>query len=260
MPQFTPRRVACGLLAATVLLAPFPPLAGQAPPHIADNSFLIEEAYNQEAGVVQHVSTFSRAEDDGSWDYGFTQEWPYRGMRHQLSYTVPIVDPDGRGTGVGDILLNYRYQLAGRDDDPLFVAPRLSLVLPTGSENAGRGSGSLGLQGNFPVSLVVSPALATHYNAGLTLDGASGSVDASLGASAILRVRRWVNFMLETVWNSAEDDVVLLNPGVRWAFDFDGGLQIVPGVAYTVALGGRASDALFLYLSFEHPFRRQLSP
>jgi hypothetical protein len=252
--------VACGLLGVALLLAPPPPLAGQAPPHIADNSFLIEEAYNQEAGVVQHISTFSRAENDGSWEYGFTQEWPYRGLRHQLSYTLPLVHPDGRGTGLGDILLNYRYQLVGRGDDPLFVAPRLSLVLPSGSEDAGRGSGSLGLQGNFPVSVVVSRALATHYNAGLTLEGDAGSVEANLGASAILRVRRWVNFMVETVWSSAEDDVVLLNPGVRWAFDFESGLQIVPGLAYTIALGRQGSDALFLYLSFEHPFRRPLSP
>ena len=33
---------------------------------IADNSFLIEEAYNQEAGVVQHISTFSRPDGGGS--------------------------------------------------------------------------------------------------------------------------------------------------------------------------------------------------
>ena len=60
------------------------------PAHIADNSFLVEEAYNQESGVVQHVSTFSRPDGGGAWDFAFTQEWPFRGMRHQLSYTVPV--------------------------------------------------------------------------------------------------------------------------------------------------------------------------
>jgi hypothetical protein len=224
--------------------------------HIADNSFLIEEAYNQESGVVQHISTFARAETDGSWEYGFTQEWPLGGMRHQLSYTVPLVHPDGVGTGLGDLLLNYRYQAIGNGETALHVAPRLSLVLPTGSEENGRGSGSVGLEGNFPVSYVVSNPLALHANTGFTVDGESGAVDARLGASGILRVRRWVNFMLETVWESDTEDVVLVNPGVRWAFDLAGGLQIVPGLAYTVALGPGASDALFLYLSFEHPFRR----
>jgi len=37
-------------------------------PPIQDNSFLIEEAYNQEAGVVQHVNTFMR-QRNGDWLY-----------------------------------------------------------------------------------------------------------------------------------------------------------------------------------------------
>jgi len=68
-----------------------------------------------------------------------------------------------------------------------------------------------------------------------------------------VRVRPWFNVLLETVWGS-DEDVVLLNPGVRWAIDA-GSLQIVPGLAYTIALTSAASDAFFLYLSLEHPFR-----
>lgn len=45
---------------------------------IQDNSFLIEEAYNQERGVVQHIQTFQIMKDD-SWIYTFTQEWPVPG-------------------------------------------------------------------------------------------------------------------------------------------------------------------------------------
>jgi hypothetical protein len=66
-------------------------------------------------------------------------------------------------------------------------------------------------------------------------------------------VRRWVNVLLEAAWGS-DEDVVLLNPGVRWAIDA-GSLQIVPGLAYTIALSSAASDAFFIYLSLEHPFR-----
>jgi hypothetical protein len=41
-----------------------------------------------------------------------------------------------------------------------------------------------------------------------------------------------------------------------WAFDA-GSVQVVPGVAYTIGLGPtRGEDALFLYLSLEHSFRR----
>ena len=39
---------------------------------------------------MQHISTFARPDGGGAWAYSFTQEWPLRGMRHQLSYTVPV--------------------------------------------------------------------------------------------------------------------------------------------------------------------------
>ena len=38
-------------------------------PPIQDNSFLVEEAYNQERGVVQHISTFSRMWNSKDWSY-----------------------------------------------------------------------------------------------------------------------------------------------------------------------------------------------
>ena len=46
-----------------------------------------------------------------------------------------------------------------------------------------------------------------------------------------------------------------LSPGLRWAINVPGGLQVVPGVAWPIALGRGGSDYLFLYLSFEHAFR-----
>ena len=41
--------------------------ASEAPP-IQDNSFLVEEAYNQERGVVQHINTFQRRAPGGAGD------------------------------------------------------------------------------------------------------------------------------------------------------------------------------------------------
>ncbi|MBA3260102.1 MAG: transporter [Gemmatimonadales bacterium] len=231
-----------------------------APAPIADNSFLLEEAYNQEAGVVQHITTFARPEGGDAWDFSFTQEWPLGGIRHQLSYTVPLGHADGLGTALGDIGLNYRYQLAGEAGGPLAVAPRLTALLPTGSEDDGRGSGALGLQTNLPVSYTFGSAVATHWNAGFTV--ASGSAPAyTLGASAVWLLRPAFNLLVEAVWSTTGgEESSFLNPGVRWAHDFSSGLQIVPGLAYTVGLGSSSGeDGLFLYLSFEHPFRR-LSP
>ena len=262
------------IAALALILAPVH-LAAQEPEPISDNSFLIEEAYNQEAGVVQHISTFARPDGGGAWAYSFTQEWPFRGMTHQLSYTVPVLNESGTGTGLGDIALNYRYQLLGAGGDELNVAPRASLLVPTGNERRGRGAGGVGFQADLPLSVRPAPALALHANAGLTytpstknLFGESArTIGTNLGGSAIWLLRPTVNLMLEFLWLSTEDvvaedrrsrsDEVFLNPGIRWAFNFDSGLQIVPGAAYTVGLADAdGQDGLFLYLSFEHPFRR----
>src|SRR6266571_6660688 len=54
---------------------------------IQDNSFLVEEAYNQEFGVVQHIQSFQRLWNREDWAYTFTQEWPVDASpKHQLSY------------------------------------------------------------------------------------------------------------------------------------------------------------------------------
>jgi hypothetical protein len=267
--RLTGRRGALALLAFAL-----PPAAGaQAPaaPPIQDNSFLIEEAYNQERGVVQHISTFQRT--GGAWAYSFTEEWPVRGIRHQLSYTIPVSHQSGLGTGLGDVALNYRLQLAGSGRAALALAPRLSLLLPTGSAPSGRGSGAVGVQVFLPASVVLAPSLVSHLNAGFTVTPeAHGPADAratatglAAGASVIWLATRWMNLMLEGVWSRSQ--VVTsagqlesagnwtLSPGIRWAIDVPGGLQVVPGVAWPIAVGGGGSDYLFLYLSFEHPFR-----
>jgi hypothetical protein len=242
---------------------------------IQDNSFLLEEAYNQESGVVQHISAFERV-DGGDWAYNFTQEWPLGGIRHQLSYTIPVENIEGFGTGLGDVALNYRFQLAGNPEARTVAAPRLSILLPTGDEEEGRGAGAVGFQVNLPVTLVVSDKIVTHWNAGATLtpsardalgnEATTHSFD--FGGSVIWLFRPSFNFLLETVLEDASttvgDGLVVehtdwvLNPGVRGAFDLPGDLQIVPGVAYTIGLGeGPDENALFFYLSFEHPFKRQ---
>ena len=245
------------------------PLAAQ----IQDNSFIIEEAYNQERGVVQHISAFARPSEGDSWSYSFTQEWPLGGIQHQLSYTLPLQnDPDG--TGLGDIGLNYRYQLLGNPEAAVVFAPRLSLLLPTGSHEQGRGAGAAGFQANLPLSLVVSPEFVTHWNAGATVTPSAKSrsgreattASFNLGGSAIWLLHPSLNLLVEGVWLSTEsvgvggserEEVLLLNPGVRGAINL-ANLQIVPGLAYTFDTGpGSADDALFVYLSFEHPFLRQ---
>src|SRR5690242_13436314 len=53
-------------------------------PLIEDNSMFIEEAFNQEAGVVQYINNLVL--DDGSATYVFCNEIPLADYHHQLSF------------------------------------------------------------------------------------------------------------------------------------------------------------------------------
>ena len=230
--------------------------AQQVRPPIADNSFLIEEAYNQEAGVVQHISAFHRSLRTAAWAYTFTQEWPVVVQRHQLSFTLPVERVGAVGatvTGIGDIALNYRYQLVG-GDGAVAVAPRLSLLMPTGSEAKGLGSGRFGVQVNLPVSVTLAPRVVAHGNAGWSR--AAGVDEYGAGASIVWLTRPTFNVLIEAVWSRVDpggEDLVV-NPGIRWAHNVAGGLQIVPGLAFPIGIGpSRGERGAFLYLSFEHP-------
>lgn len=203
-----------------------------APPPIQDNSFLMEEAYNQERGVVQHISTLLRARR--TWSYSFTQEWPLGSQRHQGSFTLPVED------GVGDVAINYRYQAAGIGGGTAF-APRLSYIIPTGG-------GESAVQVNLPVSVELARPLVAHFNAGATA-ARHTTPFYNAGAGLIWLARPTINVMLEAVWaGDARRGDWIVNPGVRWAHNV-GTLQIVPGIAFPDARD------VFFYLSFEHPFK-----
>jgi hypothetical protein len=262
--HFTERSALCSLFTLFVLTAQPPDrLSAQTPrseaPAIADNSFLLEEAYNQEPGVVQHISAFHRSLRTAAWTYTFTQEWPVVVQRHQLSFTLPVERIGGAGatvTGIGDVALNYRYQLVG-GDGAVAVAPRLSLLVPTGSEANGIGSGEVGAQLNLPVSVTLAPRLVTHWNAGWS--ATAGADEYGLGASVVWLTRPTFNVLLEAVWTHASgaEDALVVNPGIRWAHNLASGLQIVPGLAFPIGVGpSRGEKGLFVYLSFEHRFKR----
>ncbi len=264
-------------LSVLLAVASTPTVAqGQAaPPSISDNSFLVEEAYNQEPGVVQHISAFQLFRGADAWAYSFTQEWPLFGRTHQLSFTLPIHrihDGASVATGLGDVAVNYRFQVT--EAERLSVAPRLSLLLPTGRAKSDLGAGTLGVQVNVPASVVVASKVVTHWNAGGTITPSAKNavgdkattIAYNLGASLVWLARPTFNALLEIVWTreeavtgpgrSAASDGLSISPGIRWAYNFSSGLQIVPGIAFPIGLGPSAGDdAVLLYLSFEHPFR-----
>lgn len=212
---------------------------------VQDNSFLLEEAYNQEPGVVQHINMLLRDRDSDSWLYSFTQEWPVRSLKHQFSYTIPI-GSFGGDTQLGDVTLNYRYQWIGDSAASLAVAPRVSLLLPTGE-----GSDDAGVQVGLPLSKVLTPRLRAHTNVGATwFAGGDTDVELFAGQSLVYAITARLDGHIEALWSGNGDEgELLISPGLRWAYDLPSGLQIVPGVAYV--RGEDGADAALLYLSFE---------
>lgn len=245
-------------------------LAAEEPPTISDNSFLIEEAYNQEPGVVQHINVLQYDWKADTWAYSFTQEWPLFSQSHQLSYTIPVlrVDDPESDEDIGDFALNYRYQLLNGEN--LSVSPRFSLLLPTGDEDQGFGNGAVGYQVNLPVSLILSKDFVYHWNFGYTVtpnaedgSGAEETIDGfNYGASFVWLAAPTFNLLLETVGTASDvvgdggqEDTLFINPGARFAINFESGLQIVPGISFPIGVGPSSDEyQVLFYLSFEHPY------
>ena len=255
---------------------------------IEDNSFLIEEAYNQEPGVVQHIFNAQYTTSGGfhGWNFSFTQEWPVFSLEHQLSYTIPSfhqIDEKNRVYGVGDILINYRYQALEEGDIKPAFAPRFSLILPTGNRDRGTGNGVVGYQWNLPFSKKLASRFAMHANLGLTylphvrarLDGSTSPlspahslVSYNLGLSGIFALFPRFHLMLE--WLGPFEESIndsgkarrqfqpVISPGFRTAVVNEEKLQIVVGAAAPIGLNRNADNlGAFLYLSIEHDFTKR---
>jgi hypothetical protein len=245
--------------------------------HLEDNSFLLEEAYNQEVGVVHNISTFSRDRDTKNWVATFTQEWPVVDETHQVAFTVTGSGLRGPGNarveGLGDLALHYRYQVIS-DEARTAFAPRVTLLVPTGASRQGLGAGGVGTQVNLPFSMRLGDYLVSHTNlgGGLTPDGrgTDGSVASYrsifAGQSLIALIHYRFNVLAELLWTGTETtshgrttraDTLYVSPGLRFGIDVPGGLQIVPGLAVPIGIGPSAgSVSIFGYLSFEFPFSR----
>ena len=270
--------------------------AKKEPKHIRDNAFLVEEAFNQEPGQVQHIFNWTNYWDrtprgrtrDFTWNY--TMELPLGSQAHQFSFTTqflsaferPNEGPAARQGGIGDTFLNYRYQLLA-DDDFLWIAPRFSLIVPTGDERFGLGTGRVGYQFNLPISRY-GDRFDFHFNAGYThvpnvsafLISESGFPERSprhdlssynLGASAYWKPKTNLNFFVEALAlrNQIIDDrgflgrttQVFVNPGLRYAICQFEEVEWVVGVSVPVGLTRDTPDiGVFFYMSIEHAFRK----
>ena len=246
---------------------------------VQDNSFFIEEAYNQEPGVVQHILNvvYNVNRQAGSGDqrelsFVFTQEWPIVSQTHQFSYTVPytfLENGSDRANGFEDVSLNYRLQVLMESETRPAFAPRFSLILPTGDGRDDLGNDAVGYQINLPVSKIVTDRMTLHGNAGATFfPDARGGNDLSnynLGGSVIYALTPTFNFLVEGLvnWEEEVNDErkkehtfsAIISPGFRFAFNHPNKAQTVLGLAVPVGLSADAPDiGVFVYASFEHFF------
>jgi DtxR family Mn-dependent transcriptional regulator len=262
------------LLSSSALFAQAASAASE-PFQITDNSFLVEEAFNQETGIFQNIFGVSRLQ--GVWAETFTQEWPVRSEMHQLSYTATFVSNDGNH-GFGDTLLNYRYQVLKEGPGKPAFSPRVSAILPTGSSDKGLGNGSFGLQVNLPFSKQTGDWY-WHWNAGLTwIDRAKATFQRGdlvikrehwlasplLAGSGIYRLRPMFNLMLESLVTfdqfleedgSSRTTTFTLSPGFRGGWDI-GEKQVVVGAAAPISWSDHTSAGVYLYFSYELPFKK----
>lgn len=244
--------------------------AQQMPFGILDNSFLVEEAFNQEPGIFQNIFGVHLGEG-GAWEAAFTQEWPVVTQTHQFSYTVASLGTDGQA-GIGDVMLNYRWQASMESDSRPAFSPRLSLILPTGSASRGLGNGGPGWQVNLPFSKQFGDTYL-HWNAGFTHTPAAEVEDRTynlftphVALSGIWQLRPMLNLMLESVleWEETVDGgtdrretVFVLAPGLRSGWNVSDA-QVVVGVAMPASFASGTTDlGVFGYFSYELPFTRQ---
>jgi DtxR family Mn-dependent transcriptional regulator len=260
-----------GVLLALVTLAGSaaaqPPAAPAARPfEITDNSFLIEEAFNQEAGVFQNIFNATRL--GGFWLPTFTQEWPLASQTHQFSYTLQWYSGAGEA-GWRSTLINYRYQALTEGPGRPAFSPRVSVILPTGEPEINGG-----LQFNLPFSKQTGD-IYWHANAGLSWLRADhpftdtsetiGLESSFFGGSAIYRLRPMLNLMMESliqfeefpdVEGTARETAFTLSPGVRGGWNI-GDHQLILGVAVPITwVSGEVDRGGFVYVSYELPFKR----
>ncbi|MBL8822615.1 MAG: hypothetical protein JNJ77_08520 [Planctomycetia bacterium] len=90
------------------------------PKHIRDNGFLVEEAFNQEPGEVQHIFNWVHQWDRTAvgktrdFAFSYTMELPLGSQTHQFSFLTqiqsafdaPIAGQSQQPGGIGDTFIN----------------------------------------------------------------------------------------------------------------------------------------------------------
>jgi hypothetical protein len=233
------------------------------PMSIEDNSFLLEEAFNQTPGVIQctAINHIKR----GVAELNFECEMPMKGELHQLSVSVPAKVFQST-VGLEDIMISYRPLVFGRHRW-VMATPRLSVILPSGKASRGFGNGLWGIECNVALTKQLSRRLISHVNLrsssflkNLMHESQQNRFHyQSAGTSLIFAAAKGFDLMAEVTtsnegpgFSRASSWNFIGNPGFRFCLKINEFL-VVPGISTPLALlSGRPtlSQVLF-YISIE---------
>ena len=217
---------------------------------IEDNSFLLEEAYNQKKDEYQFIHYYQSSKE-GEQEYFFQLEAPLTHETHQLSFDFSYLRPSEIPEfTVSDTQLNYRYQAMKINEHML--TERLTLVIPTGSERYDSGSGEYAFSFMQSATFPLGERYMNHWNLGATIYP-HATTGITAGTSIVYLYKDDLNFLAETLIETdhESDTSFYLNPGFRFALDGEKG-QLVPGIAFPFQYTeNKIFPGVFVYLSVE---------
>jgi hypothetical protein len=233
------------------------------PMSIEDNSFLVEEAFNQSPGVIQY--TVINQVNRGIAELNLECEMPLKGEFHQLSVSIPAKVFQST-VGIEDIMISYRPLLLDRHRWAM-VTPRVSVILPTGKVSRGFGDGSWGIECNVALTKQLSRRLISHVNVGSSSSFKKMQEQLhqnrlhyeSAGTSLIFAAAKGLDLMAEVTTSNVKLDSnaastwnFIGNPGFRFCLKMNQFL-VVPGMSapFTLLSGRATVSEVLIYISIE---------
>lgn len=215
---------------------------------LPNSSFLLEEGWRADSGVNQHAIAYG----DRRWSYTWSQEFAAPARPHRFGWSASVQATDSVSQ-LGDLSLDYVWQLKGTDADRIAVAPHLSFVTPLqGGEDR-----NAVVVASLPLSMRHGARAATHWNVRAAWTAALHEPFELVVAAGLVRlIGDRMAAVVETEFRPLDREVTI-SAGARWNPARSSGSGIVPGIAVpmTISRDDRSVSVLF-HVMFEHQLSR----
>lgn len=243
---------------------------------LQSNGLLVETAYHQEKGELQHGFSFSRT-NRRNWSTSFGEEIPLNSKKHQLSIEVPaqfFKNEDGV-RGAGDTKIAYSYILVGSNSSRLTFSPEVGVWIPTGNYRKELGRGGAGVSVRMPISLILGERIASNTTFEMTFtpkaknhEGERANLtDYEIGQSFVWFAKPKFNVLVEAVWEREQEVIgdrlrksereFYISPGLRWGHQINNFL-IVPKIGFPIGIGSSRSErGIFFGFAVEQSLKKE---